>query len=167
MRPAVILTVAASLLAGCINPPPVPPEQELKALVRDSLLAFHKAIQVRDFKGFQLEISSAWRKQITAEELEKVFQSFVDQQIDLSGVANTDPVFSEASSVSKTGVLLTQGMYPTSPTRIDFRLQYVQEEGAWKLFAIKIEAKPAQPAAALSDPVSDAPAPPPTRPPRA
>ena len=120
----------------------LPTDQEAKALALDSLLAFNKAIAAEDFTGFHKQISALWQAQVTPAKLKSIFQTFIDQELDLSLITGVDPVFSDAPSIDSDGVLVLQGSYPATPTKVDFRLKYVNEKSAWKLIGIKVDAKP-------------------------
>ena len=122
--------------------PKVPSERELKALTRDSLLAFNRAVQAQDFTGFHKQISALWREEITAAKLKSIFQTFIEQEIDIAAVAQLEPVFDKPAAIDADGVLILVGRYPTTPTDVEFRLQYVNEKAAWKLLGIKVEVKP-------------------------
>jgi hypothetical protein len=80
---------------------------------------------------------------VTPAKLKEIFQTFVDQQMDLSAISGVEPVFNPAPAVDGDGVLVLQGSYPTTPMRVNFRLKYVNEKSAWKLIGIKVDAKPA------------------------
>jgi hypothetical protein len=134
------LFVAPFLLAA--DAPQVPADKELKVLALDSLLSFNKAIQAQDFTGFQKEISALWQAQVTPSKLKTIFQTFIDQQLDLSPITTKDPVFSEPPKIDGDGVLVLQGFYPTTPSKVDFRLKYIYEKTAWKLIGIKVDVKP-------------------------
>lgn len=83
----VITVIAASRAES----PRVPPENELRVLARDSLLHFNDAVQSKDFTQFHQQISDLWREQITPAKLKTIFQSFIEQEADLSGIANSAP----------------------------------------------------------------------------
>ena len=136
--------VASILLLSSIAPAQsqsVPSEHQLKTLTRESLLAFNRAIQAQDFTAFHKQISALWREQITPAKLKEIFQTFIEQEIDLSPVASLEPVFDEPAVIDD-GVLVVQGHYPTRPSAVQFRLKYLNEKSAWKLVGIKVDVKP-------------------------
>ena len=140
------LLIACGLLISIAchaQSPVVPPEKELRALALDSLLAFNKAVQAKDFSEFHKQISQLWREQINPAKLKSIFQTFIDQEVDLSPISNIDPKFEPAAKIDSDGVLVVQGNYPTTPSAVQFRLKYVNEKSAWKLIGIKVDVKPA------------------------
>lgn len=139
------ILVALSLLLCVVahaQSPKVPPQRELKALTRESMLAFDRAIQAKDFTSFHKHISQLWREQITPAKLKSIFETFIEQEIDLAAIAPVEPVFDEAPAIDDDGVLVLQGHYPTAPSVVQFRLKYVNEKSAWKLVGIKVDVKP-------------------------
>ena len=135
-----VLFVALELQAAT---PKVPARKELNALALDSVTAFDKAVKAQDFTAFHKQISKLWQEQITPDQLKSAFQTFIDQQMDLAGAAQVDPVFEPAPSIDDDGVLTLEGDYPTAPNKIRFRLKYMNEKSGWKLLGIKLNVTPA------------------------
>lgn len=123
--------------------PKLPGERESKALVLDSLLAFHRAVQAKDFTEFHAQVSKLWQEQITPAQLQEIFKTFIEQQIDIAFISNAEPLFDQPPSINDDGVLVLAGHYATTPNKVDFRLQYVSEKSAWKLLGIKVNVLPA------------------------
>ena len=128
-------------LARAADAPKMPSDAELKALALESLMSFNQAVMGKDFTPFHKHIAALWQAQVTPSKLKSVFQSYVDEGIDLSFIKGSDPTFQPAPAIDG-DVLVLQGVYPTTPTKLDFRLKYKVEKGAWKLIGIKVEAKP-------------------------
>lgn len=122
----------------------VPPEKELKTMVRDTLLAFNKGIQEKNFSNFyKQELATLFRNQMSLEKFTTAFQSFFEKKgYDLSDVANADPVFEEAPKLDNDGVLAVNGYYPTRPNKITFKLKYLFEKSAWKIVGINVQVYP-------------------------
>ncbi len=139
-------TLVVSLLLlptfALATPPPMPTDAELKMLARDSLLNFNQMLQTKDPTAFHRYISKLWQDQITPKQLQEVFQSFIDQKIDLSDVAQAEPTFESPPAINSDGLLVLEGFYSNVPGRIDFRLKCVYEKPAWKLFGVKVNVSP-------------------------
>jgi hypothetical protein len=116
----------------------LPSEEATKRLTLDSLLAFNQAVQTNDFALFHGQISRLWQEQITPEKLAQTFADFVNKQIDISGIKGVDPILTEAPTINSDGLLILEGYYPMRPSRVTFRLKYIYEHPAWKLFGIKV-----------------------------
>jgi hypothetical protein len=142
MRNILIAGVLLLFSAADAQPQSVPSERELKTLTRESLLNFNRAIQAQDFTAFHKQISAVWREQITPATLKGIFQTFIEQEIDLAPVASLEPVFDQPAAIDDDGVLVVQGHYPTRPSVVQFRLKYLKEKSAWRLVGIKVDVKP-------------------------
>jgi hypothetical protein len=118
------------------NTAKLPSEKELQALALDSLLAYNKAIQAKNFDSFYQQISKLWRDQTTSEKLKAIFQPAIDKRSDISSIAKVQPTFDGTPAINEDGVLVLKGSYPTQPNKVTFQLKYINEDGAWKLVGI-------------------------------
>ena len=143
MRKLLLISLLLIPLALRADAQKLPPEKELKTLVRDSLLAFNEAVQEKSFAGFyKHELSAMFRDQTTPEKFTTAFQSFFDKGYDISAIAKSEPVFDDPPAVDSDGVLALKGSYPTRPNKVSFKLKYVQEKSAWKLLGINVKVVP-------------------------
>ena len=141
------LLLIANLLHAAA--PKLPPEKELKTLVLDSLSAFNKAVQQKDFSQFHKErLSPQLREQVPLDKFSKSFQVFIDQKHDISDIAKSDPVFDEPPKIDDEGVLILKGHYDIRPNNVTFSLKYISESASWKILGINIEAGPTREPAA-------------------
>lgn len=120
---------------------PVPTEKEAKRLALDSLLAFNKALQAKNFDSFYRQIAKLWQAQTTAAKLKEIFQAFLAQDAHISGIADVEPVFDSKPAIDGDGFLVLKGSYPTQPSKVFFELKYVYEEEAWELVGINVNLK--------------------------
>jgi hypothetical protein len=116
----------------------LPSDEKSKALALDSLLAFNKAVQDKSFAGFHQQISRRWQDQITPDKLKEVFNQFIQMHLDISSIKGVEPVLSAAPEINSDGILVLEGYYPTHPNKVYFRLKYIYEHPAWKLFGIQV-----------------------------
>ena len=116
----------------------LPSDEKSKALALDSLLAFNKAVLDKSFVGFHQQISRRWQEQITPDKLKEVFNQFIETHLDISPIKEVQPVLSAAPEINSDGILVLEGYYPTHPTKVYFRLKYIYEHPAWKLFGIQV-----------------------------
>lgn len=116
----------------------MPSDDELKALVLDSLLAFNKAIQEKSFAGFHEQIAALWRDKITPEKLAELFKPFLDAKADISKISKAQPVFDEPPEINSDGLLVLKGYYLIQPGKVSFQLKYIYEGTAWKLVGINV-----------------------------
>ena len=125
-------------------PAPVPAEAQLKEMVLDALLTFDQAVQTKDFGGFYKQISKAWQKETTPEELLKTFKAFVDQKISIDEIASVDPEFEGKPEVNDDGYLVAKGSYPAESKKVSFELKYLTEGGRWKLVGVNVQTTPSE-----------------------
>jgi hypothetical protein len=112
-------------------------EAEYRRLATESLLDLNHAFKTRDFTAFHEKLSAAMKKERTAKQLAMVFKTFVENNVDISGIKNVVPKFDPAVAVNDKGVLLLSGHFPTRPLLVQFDLQYVRDPKEWKLNSVE------------------------------
>lgn len=117
---------------------PMPPENEIRQLVRENLLRFNEAISSQSFDAFYASVATHWQDQLTKGQLQRAFQPFIDQKINLGGIANANPVFDEPPAINSEGLLVLNGHYETKPYRVQFSMRFYYELPAWKLFGLDV-----------------------------
>ena len=143
MRKVLLIALLLVTLGLHAEAQKVPPEKELKTLVRDSLLAFNDAVQEKNFAGFyKHELAGMFRDQMTLEKFTTAFQTFFDKGYDIADIKKSEPAFDPPPAIDSNGVLALQGSYPTRPNKVTFKLKYIQEKSAWKLLGINVQVVP-------------------------
>jgi len=143
MRKLLLISLLFIPLALRADAQKVPPEKELKTMVRDSLLAFNEAVQEKNFAGFHKhELATLFRDQMPLEKFSNAFQVFLEKGYDISNLAKSEPVFDDPPKIDSNGVLAVSGSYPTKPNKVIFKLKYLQEKSAWKLVGINVQVLP-------------------------
>jgi hypothetical protein len=117
----------------------LPGDKEIKALVRQSLLAFNDAVQAGNFREFYQRVAEMWQQQTTPEKLQKNFQSFIDQEVNIAPIATLEPTFTKPPAIDEDGLLQLQGSYATKPSAIRFTLAYLFEAPEWRLVKINVK----------------------------
>jgi len=115
----------------------VPYEPVAAKIARRTLLKFNKAVKAGDFTEFYKFISKLWQQQITPEQFKQAFQAFIDQKIDIGGVAKADPVLAPDPYIDEEGVLHLDGVFQLKK-KVKFNLGYVMEADEWKLISINV-----------------------------
>jgi len=127
----------APAIAGTAATEP-PEDKEVRRLIRENLLAFDQAVADRSFKAFYGALSARWKDRLTEGQLERTFQSFMDHQYRVTGVAKTDAVLDRPPALDSEGMLIVSGYYPTQPFKTVFSLQFIYEMPKWKLYGIDV-----------------------------
>lgn len=121
-----------------------PSDQAAKKMAAESVLALNEAVLSKDFQSFYDYIAKTWQKQITPKKLQAAFQSFIDQEIDLSGIKDVESALEDKPALDEDGLLAFSGYYPTKPSRVMFELKYIFENDEWKLISINVNVKPVE-----------------------
>jgi hypothetical protein len=117
----------------------LPGENDLRALVKETLKKFDTALEGRDFAEFYSYISSTWQSQISETRFKDAFQQFLDREIHLGGIDAAAITFEEPPRIGSEGILLMSGVCKTTPQAAHFTLKYIYEVPKWRLFAIALE----------------------------
>jgi hypothetical protein len=118
---------------------PMPPENELRQLIRENLLRFNEAIVSQSFDSFYDSVAEHWKEQLTKGQLQRAFQPFIDKKVSLAGIANANPVFETPPTVNSEGLLFVTGHYDTEPYKVRFAMRFFYELPAWKLFGLDVD----------------------------
>lgn len=136
----------------------VPTERLVRKMVEKTILDFNEAIKAKDFTDFFKTVSDRWKYRgmtpkdadmdlenkelrITIPALHTAFNGFIEAGVDLSGVTKAEMKLSEPARINSDGVLIVDGEFTTSPTRVIFRLEYYFEGGRWRLFGLSVDLK--------------------------
>ena len=111
-----------------------PSVAEQVRLVRATTHDFADAVARKDFTAFHANTASVLQKQLTAADLQKAMQSFVDTGEDFRPLDNMMPVINSAS-LDDDGALVIEGSYATTPNPFKFRNRYLYEGIDWKLIS--------------------------------
>ncbi len=116
----------------------IPPNIEVIKMVRHWTDEFCNGVTKKDFTDLHGQFHSAFRSELNLENFTRTFQSFIDQDADLSWVRGVDPVLDSKPTISGLGVLAIEGHFPADPV-VDFRYRFIQEDSKWKMSAIRIK----------------------------
>ncbi|MDD2451499.1 MAG: hypothetical protein PHU11_01005 [Dysgonamonadaceae bacterium] len=119
----------------------LPPVNELMKLTDESMLKFARSVNAKDFKEFHAYVSNLWQKQFTVEKFNDTFKPFMDANIDMvPALKANNPIFDKEPAIVD-GVLALEGHYPTQPSRLMFKLEYIYEGNGWKLIGTSVNIK--------------------------
>lgn len=121
----------------------LPAEDELKDLVRKTLLDVDKGLETKDFSQLYASLSPTWRKQISKDQLSLLFARQLDEEQRTDYAAKNDVVFDPAPVIDPQGLLVLSGQVPSVPQSIVFRLKF-RNEGGFKPFGIAVRVQNAE-----------------------
>lgn len=120
----------------------IPSEDELRPLVYNSLVNFNQAIQSGDFTEFHKTISEKWQSQTSVATFNEAFASSIKNKNNYTPKSEesldftTPPLIEDKEYLAVTVRYITvKGMTPR------FRLDYLRENGEWKLFGVQMNPK--------------------------
>lgn len=120
----------------------LPSNEELVSLTDESMRTFAEAVNAKNFANFRAYVSHLWQSQYSVEKFNKIFKPFIDAKINmLPALRSSTPQFDNKPSINENGLLEIDGHYPTSPSRIYFKLKYIYEGLDWKLAGIYVNIK--------------------------
>ena len=93
-------------------------------------------------RELELDLANS-RNRISVTQLNHAFKGFIDARVDISAVKEAEMKLNEPARITSDGVLLVEGYFTTSPTRVLFKLEYYFEGGRWRLFGLSVDLKPA------------------------
>ena len=119
----------------------LPKPEEAVALVQETMKVFAMSVNGKDFSPFYKYISPIWQKQITVQQLNDIFRTFIDNEMNLLPLQQVQPKF-EPNPFLKDGVLVVQGSYPSKPSKVTFEFKYVKDGSAWKSVGVNMNVQP-------------------------
>jgi hypothetical protein len=120
----------------------MPADDELQAMIKETLLDFDSAVQKADFSDFYSHIAKEWQKQTSPESMKTTFQGFIDKNISIKDIGSLDAEFSPTPSIGREvgfKTLMVEGKYPTTPRSTKFELNYIANGKDWKLSKIVVD----------------------------
>lgn len=140
-----LILLALAVIAPGISPAQdapkldIPKKEDLDKMIKDTVVLFGQSVKKKDFGPLYASISALWKAQTTAPELQKIFQLFLDKNLDPEPPAGVAPVISQKPFIDDEARLILKGYFPTKPYVIDYELKYIYEYPEWKLVAIKVD----------------------------
>lgn len=122
----------------------IPSDAEIKSLVKETTRDFADAIEAEDFSSFMATTSSAFQSEFSADQMEKVFTTFIDKKDVVVPILRDagEPKFSPQPNIqTKLGkkVLITDGTMPSGRYTVNFEYEFAQDGGDWKLQKIQVK----------------------------
>lgn len=123
----------------------------VRALIQASMRDFAVSVQQQDMSHFRSTLAQRWQKQVSVEELNRIFAPFHGQGMNLLKLAATEPVPTASPRVTTDRALVVEGYYPVGAKHVLFTQTYDLENGVWKLIRFNLEIADAPASARSSD----------------
>jgi hypothetical protein len=138
---AVVGVAIAVMFSAPASAQNVPAELEQEILIKGILMSFNDANITGNYDVFHARLAKPFRDQYSAAQLANVFKAFRDQKVNFAIVTTLKPNASELPSVEK-GILKLYGYFDTSPSRVNYFLEFMPSEGEWKASRVEVQVKP-------------------------
>ena len=108
-------------------------------MVKTSLLTFNDANLTGNYAVMYAKMAKPFRDRFTADTLKQAFKVFAGKHIDI--IAAKPIVPTSAAKFGGNGWLMLRGYFDTSPSRLNYELDFAISEGEWKLIAIDVKVR--------------------------
>lgn len=120
----------------------VPSAQLQEILIKTALLTLNDANLTGNYSVLHARLSKPFREQFTPEQLKEAFKAFAEHKTDWSVIAIKPPVPTAEPVVDKRGALVLRGYFDTSPSRVNYELDFIPSEDEWKPIKLNVRVKP-------------------------
>jgi hypothetical protein len=128
--PAQMTPAAAAAQASAVSP--LPSGEAMVVMIRSALLALSHANTTNNYSVLNSLGTRSFQAKNPPRQLASAFQAFRENRIDMSPVVAIAPQLSLQPAVSN-GTLRLVGAFPSRPMQVNFDLNFVPEDGAWKM----------------------------------
>jgi hypothetical protein len=137
----IILAVGAGMAAcaAIAQSQPLPTPLVEEVMVKTSLLTLNDANITGNYDVMHARMAKAFREKFGSDTLEQAFRAFAGKHIDI--IAATPLVTTQEARIDRNGALMLRGYFETTPSRLNYALDYAISEGEWKLVAIDVKVK--------------------------
>lgn len=137
----IVLAVGAAMAADTAiaqsQPLPTPLVEEV--MVKTTLLTLNDANLTGNYDVMHAKMARAFREKFGPDTLKQAFRTFAGKHIDI--IAATPLVTTHEARIDSSGALMLRGYFDTTPSRLNYALDYAISEGEWKLIAIDVKVK--------------------------
>ncbi len=136
----VALTAAVALPGSAgAQSPELPTALVEEVMVKTSLLTFNDANLTGNYAVMYARMAKPFRDRFTADTLKQAFKVFAGKHIDI--IAAKPIVQTSAAKIASNGFLMLRGYFDTTPSRLNYQLDFAVSEGEWKLVAIDVKVR--------------------------
>ena len=136
-----LLAVLAVSLSTTAHSAPVPTDDEQEILVKSTLMTLNDANLTGNYSVLFARASKQFQAQLSPEQVAEKFKLYREKKVNLDSIAGDELDSSKKASIDKDGVLNLKGRFKDDEKRIGYDLNYVYQDGAWKLLGISVNFK--------------------------
>ena len=135
------LLMGAMFVSAPAHAQKVPDKAGQEVIIKETLMTFNDANVTGNYTVLNAKLSKPFREQFPPERLKEVFKEFAAKHIDIAVVAAKTPVPSQEPTVTDNGILKLYGYFDTSPSRVNYQLEFIMSDGEWKAIKINVDLK--------------------------
>ncbi|MBL4694147.1 hypothetical protein JKY72_02155 [Candidatus Gracilibacteria bacterium] len=114
-------------------------EEELAEKINSTILAFVEAVNSDDFSAFyENQMANLKKLELSENKLKEIFQSLINAELDLNFINGLNPIVVSKGFTNSDTYLNLNGRYVSEEGVLAFILQYILEDGEWKLTSIDV-----------------------------
>jgi hypothetical protein len=132
------LAFAFALAALPATAQEVPDAFTQEVLIKSTLLTFNDANTTGEYDVLHAKSAKPFQETFTTEQIAEMFKAFREQEIDFFMVTGMDYVEDAPPEVSDKGILTLKGHFPTTPSAVEYSIEFVLEDGDWKMIGINV-----------------------------
>jgi hypothetical protein len=111
-------------------------------MIKSVLASFNDANRTGNYNVLHAQLYSVFRGQTSASNLANTFAAFRTHRINLAPALVHRPHYAEEPRIEAEGRLTAKGYLETRPWRTNFDLQWIREDGEWRLWRLNVHVKP-------------------------
>jgi hypothetical protein len=135
---ACLILIAASLQSAYAIQ--MPSEDEQDVLVRSTLMTFNDANMSGNYSVLWAKSARQFQSQVPVEKFASAFEKFRLNELYFEDIINKKNESTEKPVIDANGVLTLAGVIKSDDMRVKYQLRFVQNEKAWKLVGINVDA---------------------------
>lgn len=137
---ALVLAVTLSFFAPA-QAATLPTDNEQEILIKTTLMTFNDANLTGNYSILHAKSAKVFRAQLTVEKLADSFKVFRDKKVNLASIVADEIDSAKAPVLDAKGVLTLKGRFKDDEKKVRFDLQFIDEDGAWKLIGLNVDYK--------------------------
>ncbi|MGV0959324.1 MAG: hypothetical protein ACOYB1_05750 [Limnohabitans sp.] len=139
-------------VSSSVNAPTSAASNPFVGVLRSTVLAANQGNLSGDYSQLYAQLSPSVQSKVRPDQLAQALKGFRDRSIDLSDVANLDPVLFRAPWEDAQGLTNLTGYFPTKPLAVRFVMALRQMAEGWRIEVLNLDTpSPEELAAALKN----------------
>ncbi|MEW6642639.1 MAG: hypothetical protein AB1586_19190 [Pseudomonadota bacterium] len=118
----------------------IPDDDEQDVLIRTALMTFNDANMTGNYSVLFAKSSKELQSQVPVEKMQTAFEPFRKNELFFEDVATAEYASYDKATLDNEGALVLAGVFKTDDMEVKYRLRFIQNNHAWKLLGINVDA---------------------------